>query len=66
LETCFLLLYGDLPSKAQLYIFEGKVKDEMIVHEKVKDFYKGFNLNAHPMSIMCGVVGALSSFYEYD
>ena len=41
-------------------------KDEMIVHEKVKDFYKGFNLNAHPMSIMCGVVGALSSFYEYD
>ena len=41
-------------------------KDEMLVHEKVKDFYKGFNLNAHPMSIMCGVVGALSSFYEYD
>ena len=40
--------------------------NEMIVHEKVKDFYKGFNLNAHPMSIMCGVVGALSSFYEYD
>lgn len=38
----------------------------MIVHEKIKDFYKGFNLNAHPMSIMCGVVGALSSFYEYD
>lgn len=38
----------------------------MIVHEKVKDFYKGFNLNAHPMSIMCGVVGALSSFYEFE
>ena len=38
----------------------------MIVHEKIKDFYKGFNLNAHTMSIMCGVVGALSSFYEYD
>ena len=36
-------------------------KDEMLVHEKVKDFYKGFNLNGHPMSIMCGVVGALSS-----
>lgn len=33
---------------------------EMLVHEKIKDFYKGFNLNAHPMSIMCGVVGALS------
>jgi citrate synthase len=40
--------------------------DEMLVHEKIKDFYKGFNLNAHPMSIMCGVVGALSSFYEYE
>jgi len=39
-------------------------KDEMLVHEKVKDFYKGFSLNAHPMSIMCGVVGALSSFYH--
>ena len=38
----------------------------MVVHEKIKDFYKGFNLNAHPMSIMCGVVGALSSFYDYD
>lgn len=38
----------------------------MVVHEKIKDFYKGFNLNAHPMSIMCGVVGALSSFYNYD
>lgn len=36
----------------------------MLVHEKVKDFYKGFSLNAHPMSIMCGVVGALSSFHE--
>ena len=36
----------------------------MLVHEKVKDFYKGFSINAHPMSIMCGVVGALSSFYH--
>ncbi|TNV79586.1 hypothetical protein FGO68_gene5624 [Halteria grandinella] len=66
LEVCFLLLYGDLPSKQQLKQFEEKVNDEMIVHEKIKDFYKGFNLNAHPMSIMCGVVGALASFYEYD
>lgn len=36
----------------------------MLVHEKLKDFYKGFNPNAHPMSIMCGVVGALSSFFH--
>lgn len=39
-------------------------KDEMLVHEKLKDFYKGFNPNAHPMAIMCGVVGALSSFFN--
>jgi citrate synthase len=48
------------------YLNTSHSKDEMIVHEKIKDFYKGFNLNAHPMSIMCGVVGALASFYEYD
>jgi len=42
LETCFLLLYGDLPSQKQLKIFGEKVIDEMIVHEKIKDFYKGF------------------------
>jgi len=36
----------------------------MLVHEKVKDFYKGFSPNAHPMSIMCGIVGGLSSFYH--
>lgn len=64
LETCFLLLYGDLPSKKQLAIFGEKVTDEMMVHEKIKDFYKGFQQNAHPMAIMCGVVGALSSFFH--
>ncbi len=36
----------------------------MLVHEKLMDFYKGFTVNAHPMSIMCSVVGALSSFYH--
>ena len=57
-------MYGDLPSKKQLEVFEEKVKDEMMVHEKIKDFYQGFNPNSHPMSIMCGVVGALSSFFD--
>ena len=66
LETCFLLLYGDLPSKSQLEIFEEKVMDQMLVHEKIKDFYKGFEANAHPMSIMCGVVGALAQFFDHD
>ena len=64
MESCFVLLYGRLPTKEELYEFEEKVKDEMNVHEKVHDFYKGFNPNAHPMAIMCGVVGALSSFFS--
>jgi citrate synthase len=42
--------------------FEDRIKDEMIVHEKLLDFYKGFTVNAHPMAILCSVVGALSSF----
>lgn len=64
LETCFLLLYGDLPNKEQLRAFEGRVIDEMLVHERIKDFYKGYMPDAHPMAIMCGVVGALSQFFD--
>ena len=63
LEVCFLLLYGNLPDIEQLRTFEEKVMDEMMVHEKIKEFYKGYQSNAHPMSIMCGVVGALSQFF---
>ena len=66
IETCFLLLYGDLPNKNQLDDFEERVKDEMLVHEKLKDFFKGFNPKAHPMAIMCSVIGALSSFVHED
>jgi citrate synthase len=66
IETCFLLLYGNLPNKQQLATFEEKVRDEMLVHEKIKDFFKGFQQDAHPMAIMCGVVGALSSFFNTD
>lgn len=62
IECCFLLLYGELPSKAELDDFEERVKDEMLVHEKLKDFFKGFNPKAHPMAIMCSVIGAMSSF----
>ena len=61
-EVCYLLLYGDLPTREELSIFEERIKDEMIVHEKLLDFYKGFTVNAHPMAILCSVVGALSSF----
>jgi len=42
--------------------FDCRIKDEMLIHEKILDFYKGFHYNAHPMSIMCSVVAGLSSF----
>lgn len=61
-EVCYLLLYGDLPTREEFLVFEERIKDEMIVHEKLLDFYKGFTVNAHPMAILCSVVGALSSF----
>jgi citrate synthase len=61
-EVCFLMLYGDLPNETDLKRFEERIKDEMIIHEKLLDFYKGFTVDAHPMAILCSVVGALSSF----
>lgn len=61
-EVCFILLYGRKPSTPELEEFENRIKDEMYIHEKILDFYKGFSFNAHPMSIMCSVVAGLSSF----
>lgn len=63
-ETCYLLLYGELPSKNDKDKFESTIKSEMLINEKLITFYKGFEYNAHPMSIMVGVVGALSSFLD--
>lgn len=62
LEVCYLLIFGRLPSKEELDCFENEVLDEMFVHEKIKDLYKSFEKDAHPMAIMVGVVGALSAF----
>ena len=68
METCYLLLYGTLPSKSELRKFEEIVVGEMMINEKMIEFYKGFRSEAHPMAIMVGVVGALSAFrsQEYD
>lgn len=57
-----MMIYGVLPCKSELEIFEELVVSEMMVHEKIVDFYKGFQSDAHPMAIMVGVVGALSAF----
>ena len=64
LETCYLLLYGELPTAAQKQHFVNVVMHHTMVHEQLQFFYRGFRRDAHPMAIMCGVVGALSAFYH--
>jgi citrate synthase len=64
LETCYLLLYGALPDAAQKDKFVNKVRMHTMVNDQMSTFFKGFRRDAHPMAIMCGVVGALSAFYH--
>ena len=64
MEVCYLLLRGDLPNAKQKQEFEYTISRHTMVHDQVNNFLRGFRRDAHPMSIMCGVVGALSSFYH--
>ena len=64
LETCYLLLYGELPTKAQKADFDFRVTHHTMVHEQMNRFFQGFRRDAHPMAIMVGSVGALSAFYH--
>ena len=64
LETCYLLLYGELPTEAQKEEFVGTVQKHTMVNEQICTFFNGFRRDAHPMAIVCGVVGALSAFYH--
>ena len=64
LEVCYILLYGEAPTKAQYNEFVATVKNHTMVHDQLVQFFKGFRRDAHPMAILCGVVGALSSFYH--
>ena len=64
LEVCYLLLYGELPTKAQKEDFDYRVTRHTMVHEQMSRFFTGFRRDAHPMAVMCGVVGALSAFYH--
>jgi citrate synthase len=64
LEVCYALLYGELPTAAQKEEFTGLVKNHTMVHEQMKSFLNGFRRDAHPMAVMCGLVGALSAFYH--
>lgn len=64
LETCYLLIYGELPDKQQKERFISTVHRHTMVHEQLRTFFSGFRRDAHPMAILCGVVGALSAFYH--
>lgn len=64
LETCYLLLNGELPTPEQKADFDEKIRNHTMVHDQVSRFYNGFRRDAHPMAIMVGVVGALSAFYH--
>ncbi len=64
LETCYLLLYGELPSAADLEDFELRVTRHTMLHEQMQYFFRGFRRDSHPMAIMTGVVGAMSAFYH--
>src|SRR5216110_963724 len=62
MEGCYLLLHGELPKKAELQNFSYTISRHTMLPEQLMTFYRGFRRDAHPMAIMCGVVGALSSF----
>jgi citrate synthase len=64
LEVAYLLMNGDLPKPAELRGFEMGVLRHTMLHEQIRQFYNGFRRDAHPMAVMCGVVGALSAFYH--
>ena len=64
LEVCYLLIYGELPTAEQKEEFVTSIMNHTMVHDQLSSFYKGFRRDAHPMAIMCGVVGALSAFYH--
>ncbi|MBQ1783358.1 MAG: citrate synthase [Gammaproteobacteria bacterium] len=64
LEVCYLLLTGELPTEEQYQKFKKLVSQHTMIHDQINAFFRGFRRDAHPMAIMCGVVGALSAFYH--
>jgi citrate synthase len=64
LEVAYLLLNGELPNAAQKDEFDHGVMRHTMVHEQIRSIYQGFRRDAHPMAVLCGVVGALSAFYH--
>ncbi len=66
LEVCYLLLNGELPTHDQMLDFESKIKRLSLLHEAILNFFNGFRRDAHPMSMLVGVMGGMSSFYHEE
>ncbi len=66
LEVCHMLLHGDAPTKEQYEEFKETITRHTMVHEQINMFFHGFRNDAHPMAMLCGTVGAMSSFYHSD
>ncbi|HET7595509.1 MAG TPA: citrate synthase, partial [Burkholderiales bacterium] len=64
LEVAYLILNGELPNRRQKAEFDDIVTHHTMVHEQISRFYSGFRRDAHPMAVLCGVIGALSAFYH--
>ncbi len=64
LETAYLLMYGNIPSKETKLEFVNAITTHTMLNEQISNFYRGFRDNAHPMAILCGVVGAMAAFYH--
>ena len=62
LETCYLLLYGELPTAEQFTDFNFRIQRHTMVHEQMSRFFQGFRRDAHPMAVMVGSIGAMSAF----
>ena len=63
METCYLILYGELPNAQQKKAFADRVTQHTMVHEQMQFFLRGFRRDAHPMAVLTGLVGAMSAFY---
>ena len=63
METCYLILYGELPNVEQKKAFTARVTQHTMVHEQMQFFLRGFRRDAHPMAVLTGLVGAMSAFY---
>ena len=66
LEVCYMLLHGDQPTAEQYAEFKNTITNHTLVHEQINMFFQGFRNDSHPMAMLCGTVGALSSFYHSD